>query len=76
MNTYRVTFYANYRTGLGSEHKLASETLWVEARGEHHAVAEATMLVMGGTGNEIAKAIHAWLISGQIHNVYAVIETN
>lgn len=76
MNTYRVTFYANFRTGLGSEHKLASETLWVSARSEHHAVAEATMLVMAGTGNEIAKAIHAWLISDQLYNVSAVIETN
>lgn len=76
MNTYRVKFIANYRTGLGAEHPLASETLWVEARSEHHAVAEATMLAMGGTGNQIASIIGDWMRNGLVYNVHATIETN
>ncbi len=75
MNTYRVTFYSTQRRAMNSN-MLAIETLWVEARNEHHAVAEATMLAMGGTGNESADLIGVWLNSGLICNVNACIETN
>lgn len=75
MNTYRVTFQSTSRRGMNSN-KLACETLWVEAKSEHHAVAEATMLAMAGTGNEDADLIGVWLRSGMINNVYATIETN
>lgn len=68
MNTYRVTFYSFYRRD--------SRTIWVEANNNHHAVAEATMLAMGGTGNADTQQIGAWLREGAIHSVYSVIETN
>lgn len=74
MNEYRVTFYANFRNLVSN--KLASETMWVEANNEHHAVAEASMLAMAGTGNGTAETIGEWLRNGQITNVYSVIETN
>jgi hypothetical protein len=66
MNCYRVKFE--------TEHE--SLCLWVEARNEHHAVMEATMLAMGGTGNNSAQTIEIWLLAGTITNVYSVIETN
>jgi len=48
----------------------------VEANNDHHAVAEATMLAMAGTGNETAEEIGEALRDGMITSVYAVIETN
>jgi len=77
MNCYRVTFYNGHivRKVLG-HYKVDSTTLWVEANNDHHAVAEATMLAMAGTGNENAQEIGRWLVAGEVTNVYAVIETN
>lgn len=73
MNTYRVTFYSFYRL---PSRKLDSRTIWVEANNDHHGVAEATMLAMGGTGNADAEQIGAWLRVGAIHSVHSTIETN
>lgn len=77
MNCYRVTYYTNTiaRTVNGRP-KVDSETIWVEANNDHHAVAEATMLAMAGTGNESAQKIGEWMRTGLVGNVYSVIETN
>lgn len=77
MQCFRVTYYnaLNTRKVNGRE-KADTETIWVEANNEHHAVAEATMLAMGGTGNEHAEIIGVWLRAGEVTNVYSVIETN
>lgn len=77
MNCYRVTFYnGTVVRYINGRPKVDSETLWVEANNDHHAVAEATMLAMGGTGNDKAEIIGKWMRDGRITNVYAVIETN
>lgn len=76
MNTYRVTFYTSISCPFPHQRKVQNRTLWVTATNESHAVAEATMLAMAGTGNEDADLIGVWLRSGMINNVYAVIETN
>jgi hypothetical protein len=73
MNCYRVTFYSIYVLPNG---KTDTRTMWVDANNEHHAVAEATMLAMVGTGNEDADLIGGWLRIGAIQSVYSVIETN
>lgn len=71
MRCYRVTFYNR-----NIDHGVDSTTIWVEASNDHHAVAEATMLAMGGTGNEDAEQIGAWLRAGKVTSVYAVTETS
>jgi hypothetical protein len=73
MNCYRVTFYSIYVLPNGS---TDTRTMWVDANNEHHAVAEATMLAMVGTGNEDADLIGGWLRIGAIQSVYSVIETS
>lgn len=66
-NTFRVVF--TNATG-------QSLCLWVEARNSRTAIVEATMLIMGGTGNDNAREIHSWIISGNSYNVDAAVETN
>ena len=73
MNAHRVKFYAANRT---ATREVDTCTIWVDANGEHHAVAEATMLAMAGTGNADAEKIGEWLRAGMVISVYAVIETN
>jgi hypothetical protein len=73
MNDFRVTFLTANRLPSG---RLESATLWVEARSENHAVAEATMLAMGETGNADAQKIGQWLREDAIYSVNSVIETN
>lgn len=77
MQCFRVTYYnaLNTRRVNGRE-KADTETIWVEANNEHHAIAEATMLAMAGTGNESAQKIGRWLVAGEVTNVYSCIETN
>jgi len=66
MNCYRVTY----------KFSGDSLSLWVEATSPHHAVCEATMLAMGGTGNDRAQLIGKLILSGEQFEAYSVIETN
>lgn len=75
MNDYRVKFYTCLWSPADPK-VVDTRTMWVEANNEHHAVAEATMLAMAGTGNMDAMQVGEWLRQGAITSVYSVIETN
>jgi len=50
---------------------------WVQARNDHTAVAMATMFAVSGQWDtERGADIRAMLTSGNLANVYAVLETN
>jgi len=76
MNCYRVTYYSNNILPGSLGGKVETATIWVEANNSSHAIAEATMLACAGTGNEVAQKIGEWMRTGNVRNVYSVIETN
>jgi hypothetical protein len=66
MNNYRVTFY---------NVDLSKASTWVDAYNDQHAIMVATYSIISETDVH-PKCISEWIRDNQIHNVYAVLETN